>query len=108
LTARRVPCPPRFWRDDARHGWSWYAAFGVEGVAARLDDRFRLLTGGNRTGLPRHQTLRATLDWSYELLAESERVVLRRAAVFAGAFTLEAASVVAASVDIGMLLRRRT
>jgi predicted ATPase len=76
------------------------AAFGVEGVAARLDDRFRLLTGGNRTALPRHQTLRATLDWSHELLSESERVVLRRLAIFVGIFTLEAASAVAASVDI--------
>ena len=73
------------------------AAFGVEGVAARLDDRFRLLTGGIRTALPRQQTLHATLDWSHELLAESERVVLRRLAVFAGAFTLEAATAVAAS-----------
>src|SRR3989449_5573880 len=49
-------------------------AFGVGGVAALLDDRFRLLAGGSRT-LPRHQTMRATLDWSYELLSESERVV---------------------------------
>jgi predicted ATPase/DNA-binding winged helix-turn-helix (wHTH) protein len=76
------------------------AAFGVEGIAARLDDRFRLLTGGRRTALPRHQTLRATLDWSYELLSEPERVVLRRLAVFVGVFTLEAASAVAASVDV--------
>src|SRR5438093_4543233 len=74
--------------------------FGVNGVAARLDDRFRLLTGGRRTALPRHQTMRATLDWSYELLAESERVVLRRLGVFVGAFTLDAASAVAASADI--------
>jgi predicted ATPase/DNA-binding winged helix-turn-helix (wHTH) protein len=74
--------------------------FGVEGVAARLGDRFRLLTGGNRTALPRHQTMHATLDWSHELLSEAERVVLRRLAVFAGVFTLEAASAVAASVDI--------
>src|SRR6266850_3149407 len=73
--------------------------FGVEGVAARLDDRFRLLTGGRRT-LPRHQTMRATLDWSYELLSESERVVLRRLGVFVGAFTLDAVSAVAAGVDI--------
>jgi predicted ATPase len=73
--------------------------FGVDGVAARLDDRFRLLTGGRRT-LPRHQTMRATLDWSYELLSESERVVLRRLGVFVGAFTLDAAGAVAASVDI--------
>ena len=75
-------------------------AFGVDGVAARLDDRFRLLTGGSRTALPRHQTMRATLDWSYELLSESERVVLRRLGVFVGAFTLDAASAVAASVDV--------
>jgi predicted ATPase len=73
--------------------------FGVDGVAARLDDRFRLLTGGRRT-LPRHQTMRATLDWSYELLSEPERVVLRRLGVFVGAFTLDAASAVAASVDL--------
>src|SRR5437667_6643538 len=57
-------------------------AFGVDGVAARLDDRFRLLTGGSRTALPRHQTMRATLDWSYELLSETERLVLRRLGVF--------------------------
>src|SRR2546427_3830133 len=75
------------------------AGFGVDGVAARLDDRFRLLAGGSRT-LPRHQTMRATLDWSYELLSESERVVLRRLGVFVGPFTLDAASAVAASVDI--------
>lgn len=66
-------------------------ALGVEEVAARLNDRFRLLTGGRRTALPRHQTLRATLDWSYELLAESDRAVLRRLAIFAGVFPLEAA-----------------
>jgi predicted ATPase/DNA-binding winged helix-turn-helix (wHTH) protein len=76
------------------------AAFGVEGVAARLDDRFRILTGGLRTALPHQQTLRATLDWSYELLPTSERVVLRRLAVFVGGFTLEAASEVAASPDL--------
>jgi predicted ATPase len=72
----------------------------VEGLAARLDDRFRLLTGGHRTALPRHQTLRATLDWSHELLPETERVVLRRLAVFAGGITLESASAVAAQADI--------
>jgi predicted ATPase/DNA-binding winged helix-turn-helix (wHTH) protein len=73
--------------------------FGVDGVAARLDDRFRLLTGGSRT-LLRHQTMRATLDWSYELLSESERVVLRRLGVFVGTFTLDAVSAVATSADI--------
>jgi predicted ATPase/DNA-binding winged helix-turn-helix (wHTH) protein len=73
------------------------ATLGVEGLAARLDDRFRLLTGGHRTALPRHQTLRATLDWSYELLPEPERVVLRRLSIFAGGFTLEAATAIGAS-----------
>jgi predicted ATPase/DNA-binding SARP family transcriptional activator len=66
-------------------------ALSVEEIAARLDDRFRLLTGGSRTALPRQQTLRATMDWSYELLAEPERALLRRLSVFAGGFTLEAA-----------------
>jgi predicted ATPase/DNA-binding SARP family transcriptional activator len=77
------------------------ATLGVEGLAARLDDRFRLLTGGHRTALPRHQTLRATLDWSYELLPPLERQVLHRLAVFAGGFTMEAATAVAASPDLG-------
>src|SRR5258708_12737288 len=76
------------------------AALGIEGLAARLDDRFTLLTGGHRTALPRHQTLRATLDWSYELLTEPECVVLRRLAIFAGGFTLQAASAVAAGDEI--------
>jgi predicted ATPase/DNA-binding winged helix-turn-helix (wHTH) protein len=76
------------------------AALGIEEVAGRLDDRFRLLTGGQRAALPRHQTLRATLDWSYELLSAPERIILRRLAVFAGAFSLEAASVVAASLEL--------
>jgi predicted ATPase/class 3 adenylate cyclase len=66
----------------------------VEQIAARLDDRFRLLTGGSRTALPRHQTLRAAMDWSYDLLAQNERAVLRRLSVFAGGCTLEAAEAV--------------
>lgn len=69
-------------------------------MAAHLDDRFQLLTRGRRTALPRHRTLRAALDWSYELLPESERVVLCRLAIFAGGFTEEAASAVAASAEI--------
>src|SRR5262249_51134457 len=73
--------------------------FGLQGLAARLNDRFRVLTRGRRTALPRHQTLAATLDWSYELLPEPERVVLRRLAVFAGRFSLEAASAVASGSD---------
>jgi predicted ATPase/class 3 adenylate cyclase/Tfp pilus assembly protein PilF len=68
----------------------------VEQIASRLDDRFRLLTGGNRTALPRHQTLRATMDWSYELLSEQERLLLRRLSVFVGGFMLEAAEAVCA------------
>ncbi len=76
------------------------AALGVEELSVRLDDRFRLLAGGRRTALPRHQTLRATLDWSYELLAEPERVILRRLPVFAGAFDLEAAAAVVADAEI--------
>jgi predicted ATPase len=71
------------------------STLGVQGVASRLDDRFKLLTDGRRTALPRHQTLRATLDWSYELLPEPERHLLRRLAVFTAGFTLEAATAVA-------------
>ncbi len=71
------------------------ALLGVQAVAGGLDDRFRLLTSGRRTALPRHQTLRAALDWSYDLLAEAEQAVLRRLAVFTGPFTLDAAQAVA-------------
>ena len=63
----------------------------VEQIAVRLDDRFRLLTGGSRMVLPRQQTLRAAVDWSYDLLSEKERGLLRRLSVFAGGWTLEAA-----------------
>src|SRR5205823_2932735 len=66
----------------------------VEQIAGRLDDRFRLLTGGSRTALPRQQTLRALIDWSYDLLSEPERALLRRLSVFAGGWTLEAAEAV--------------
>ncbi len=65
-------------------------------VANRLDDRFRLLTGGSRTALPRHQTLRAVVDWSWDLLDEPERTLLRRLAVFAGGATVESAEQVCA------------
>ena len=68
----------------------------VEQIAARLDDRFRLLTGGSRTALPRHQTLRALVDWSHALLSAPERALFRRLAVFAGGFTLEGAESVCA------------
>ncbi|RKT69765.1 putative ATPase [Saccharothrix variisporea] len=68
----------------------------LEQLAHRLDDRFRLLTGGSRTALPRHRTLRAVIDWSWELLSDAERTVLRRLSVFAGGATLEAAERVCA------------
>ena len=74
-------------------------AMRVEQIAARLDDRFRLLTGGSRTALPRQQTLRALVDWSYSLLEDAERVLLRRLSVFVGGWTLEAAEAVC--VDAG-------
>jgi predicted ATPase/DNA-binding XRE family transcriptional regulator len=63
----------------------------VKEIAARLDDRFRLLTSSSRTALPRHQTLQAMVDWSHDLLTETERVLLWRLSVFAGGWTLEAA-----------------
>ena len=63
----------------------------VEQLANRLDDRFRLLTSGSRTALPRHKTLRAVVDWSWDLLTEAERMVLRRLSVFSGGASLEAA-----------------
>lgn len=63
----------------------------IDQLASRLDDRFRLLTSGSRIALPRHRTLRAVVDWSWELLTDAERMVLRRLAVFAGGAGLEAA-----------------
>ena len=68
----------------------------VEQILTRLQDRFALLTGGSRTALPRQQTLRATVDWSYDLLSEQERKLLNRVSVFAGGFSLEAAESVCA------------
>src|SRR5215212_3184092 len=69
---------------------------GVEQIADRLGDRLRLLTGGSRTTLPRHRTLRALIDWSHDLLDEGERVLFRRLAVFSDGWTLEAAEAVCA------------
>lgn len=79
---------------------------GVEGVRARLDERFNVLTGGARTALPRHQTLRAAFDWSHGLLSEAERTVFRRLAVFVGSFSLEAAQQIArdATMDVWEVL----
>jgi predicted ATPase/class 3 adenylate cyclase len=76
-------------------------ALTVERIAARVTDRFRLLTTGDRAALPRQQTLRAMIDWSHDLLTENERALFRRVAVFAGGFALEAAEAVARGGDIG-------
>jgi predicted ATPase len=77
---------------------------GVEQIAARLTNAFRLLTGGSRTALPRQQTLRALMDWSYNLLSEPERALLRRLSVFAGGWTLEAAEAIGAAEDADDLI----
>jgi predicted ATPase/DNA-binding winged helix-turn-helix (wHTH) protein len=76
------------------------SAHGIQQTATLLDSRFRLLWHGRRTALLRHQTLSATLDWSYDLLPELERTILRRLSIFVGFFTLEAAQFVAAGDDI--------
>jgi predicted ATPase len=75
-------------------------ALSVHNIAERLGDRFRVLMGGNRTALPRQQTLRALIDWSYDLLTPHERTLFRRIAVLAGAFTLDAAEAVGAGGEI--------
>lgn len=72
-------------------------------IAARLDDRFRLLADGARAALPRHQTLRAVVDWSWDLLGDAERILLRRLSVFAGGATLEAVERVCAEPGLGGL-----
>jgi tetratricopeptide (TPR) repeat protein len=72
----------------------------VEQIAIRLNDRFHLLTGGGRTGLSRHQTLQATVDWSYYLLSEKEKTLFQRLAVFIGGWTLEAAEYVCSDNDL--------
>jgi len=73
-------------------------ALPVERIAERLDDRFRLLTGGARTALPRQQTLRAMIDWSYDLLTTKEKTLLRRLSVFSGGWSLDAAEKICAGV----------
>lgn len=73
---------------------------GVDQLAERLADQFRVLTSGSRTALPRHQTLRACLDWSYTLLTPPEQCLLRQLAVFVGSWTLEAAEAVCAGPDL--------
>jgi predicted ATPase/DNA-binding SARP family transcriptional activator len=76
------------------------AFLSLETLAARLDDRFRLLVGGSRIALPRQQTLRATMDWSYSLLGSKERTLLRRLTVFAGGWTLAAAEGICTDAEL--------
>ena len=68
--------------------------FGLQGLLVQMEDNFRLLTRGRRSALPRQQTLRATLDWSFELLSACEQTCLRRLGMFRGSFTLESAAAV--------------
>ena len=75
-------------------------SISVSEINARLDQRFRLLTMGNRTALPRHQTLRALIDWSYDLLSSEEQIVFERLSVFAGGWSLDAAEAVASGGDV--------
>jgi non-specific serine/threonine protein kinase len=72
----------------------------VDEIASRLDDRFSLLTSGSRAALPRHQTLRATIDWSYDLLTGPERILFRRMAVFSGGFTLDGVEEVCSGTEL--------
>ena len=76
------------------------ASLSAPEISARLDLRFRLLTTGNRTALPRHRTLRALIDWSYDLLSPEERIVFNRLSVFAGGWTLDAAEAVAPGGEV--------
>ena len=78
--------------------------FSPSQIAARLNDRFRLLTGGSRTALERHQTLRALIDWSYDLLSNEEQMLLRHLSVFAGGWTFEAAEAISSELDVLNLL----
>lgn len=74
-------------------------AMSAAQIRARLGDRFRLLTGGSRRGVERHQTLRHAVQWSFDLLTQAERAVLSRASVFAGGFALEAAECICAGIE---------
>jgi predicted ATPase/class 3 adenylate cyclase len=80
------------------------SVFSPGEIAARLDNRFRLLAGGSRTALERHQTLRALIDWSYDLLSSEEQTLFRQLSVFAGGWTFEAAEAVCPDLDILNLL----
>jgi predicted ATPase/DNA-binding winged helix-turn-helix (wHTH) protein len=79
------------------------ATLGIDQVISRLDNRFDLSIGGRRTALPRHQTLRATLDWSYDLLSEMEQRLLRRLAIFVAGFTLDTATAMMSDIALPAL-----
>ena len=78
--------------------------FSAEEIASRLDDRFKLLTGGSRTALPRQQTLRALIDWSYDMLSADEQALLRRLSVFTGGWSFESAETICSDLDVLDLL----
>src|SRR5205807_3432862 len=78
----------------------WVRVLGVDQILERLDDTFGLLVGGSRSAPSRQQTMRATIDWSYGLLAEPERVVFQRLAVFVGGWSLEAAETVCSGTGV--------
>jgi predicted ATPase/class 3 adenylate cyclase len=80
------------------------SVFSLKEIASRLDDRFRLLSGGSRTALERQQTLRASIDWSYDLLSEAEQTLLHHLSIFAGGWAFEAAEAVCPDVDVLTLL----
>lgn len=78
----------------------------VEQIANHLEDSFKLLAGGFRTALPKHQTMRASIDWSYQMLAEKERILLRRFSIFSGGWTLEASETICSAwpLDTGCVI----
>jgi predicted ATPase/class 3 adenylate cyclase len=82
---------------------AWVKAMAPRELAQKLDERFRMLTGGSRTALPRQQTMRALIDWSYDLLAEREQLLFRRLAIFVGGWTIGAAETVCADETLDAL-----
>src|ERR1700682_5780761 len=107
LTDEEAPCVAEMCRklDGLPLAIEWgggqVAALGIKNTVARLVSRLELLRLSHRTAVPRHRTLKATLDWSYDLLSDGERIVLRRIAPFVGHFTLEGARYVAGELGVG-------
>ncbi len=97
----RGDLPAARWHSASARACSRARALAAgDAIAERLSDRFRLLSRGDRTALPRQQTLRALIDWSHDLLSEPERVLFRRLSVFAGGWTLEAADAVCGDAQL--------